>query len=156
MNIDKEWLKKHSQLPEINDTVLDELLSIAKSAEYTDGDILYTNLETVDTILMVTEGCLTRRSALLDFDGEDLEEMKLQAGEFGNIVRLISDLPSTVTCTALGEVKVLSWHVDDLKKILEKDPEINLKIIKETAAELVQRLYNLDQKLLDNVSWGLA
>ena len=155
MSIDREWLKKHSAFPEMNDALLDALLNIASEREYADRDVIYTELEDFDEVLLVTNGSLHQRSALFDFE-EEPDEMKVMVGHFSNEVRLVSDLPSTLTCTAHGNVKVLCWQTSDLKEFCEKNPEIHFQIVKKIASEVVRRLYGMNQMLLNNVSWGLG
>ena len=154
MSVTIEALRKCELFDACDDALLRDVLAQSKEREYSAGDVVYAEMAESDEMYLVLEGRLLHTSALLEAAGVDAE-MAVEPGEISNLVRFIAEGPSYLSCVADADTKVLVWNAEEAVALWDKHPEIGYRVVTAVARLLYRRLGQLNQVILDRVSWGL-
>ena len=96
----------------------------------------------------------SHRVLVLDAAGVDYE-LVAGPGETSDVARFLTEGPSYVGCVADTDTKVMVWRVQEAAEFWDRHPEIGYRIVTSMAKLLYRRLQQLNQIILDRVSWGL-
>ncbi len=81
--------------------------------------------------------------------------MAVEPGEVSNLVRFLAEGPSYLSCVADTDTKVLVWKAQEAAEFWDSHPEVGYRVVTGIAKLLYGRLQQLNQIILDRVSWGL-
>ena len=154
MSFGIEALKKCALFDPCDDALLEQLLALGEERAYAAGDVVYAEEAESDELYLVLEGRLRHTFALLDAAGADYE-MLAGPGEVSNAVRSITEGPSYVGCVADTDTTVMVWKAEEAAGFWDKHPEVGYRVVTAVAKLLYERLQQLNQIVLDQVSWGL-
>ncbi len=154
MSVGIEALRKSELFATCDDALLAEILAQAEERTYAAGDVVYAEMAESDELYLVVEGRLLHSSALLDAAGVEYR-MAVGPGEASNLVRFLAEGPSYLSCAADTDTKVLVWKAQEAAEFWDQHPEIGYRVVTGIAKLLYRRLQQLNQIILDRVSWGL-
>ena len=154
MSVGIEALRKSGLFDACDDALLEQVLAQAEERAYAAGDLVYAEMAQSDELHLVIEGRLRYTSALLDSAGVDYD-MVVEPGDVSNLVRFIAEGPSYLSCVADTETKVLVWKAQEAIEFWDQHPEVGYRVVTATAKSLHRQLQQLNQIILDRVSWGL-
>ncbi len=154
MSVGIEALRTCELFDACDDALLEEVLAQAEERAYAPGDVVYAEEAEADELFLVLEGRLRHTFALLDAAGVDYE-LTVGPGEVSNAVRFLTEGPSYVGCVADTDTTVLVWKAPEVADFWDKHPEVGYRIVTGIARLLYQRQQQLNQVILDQVSWGL-
>lgn len=149
-----EALRKSGLFDACDDALLEQVLANAEERTYKASEPVYAEMSECDEIYIVLEGRLRHTSALLDAAGVDYD-MPVEQGDVSNIVRFLAEGPSYISCVADTDSKVLVWDANEAAVFWDQHPEIGYRVVTAIAKRLNQRLQQLNQIILDRISWGL-
>ncbi len=154
MSVGIEALRKSALFDACDDALLERVLAQAEERTYAVGDQVYAEMAESDELFLVIEGRLLHTSALLDAAGAEYR-MTVEAGEVSNLVRFLAAGPSYLSCVADTDTKVLVWKAQEAAEFWDKYPEVGYQVVTAISKQLYQRVQQLNQLILDRVSWGL-
>ncbi len=154
MSVGIEALRTCELFDACDDALLEEMLAQAEERAYAAGDQVYAEEAETDELYLVLEGRLRHTFALLDAAGADYD-LAAGPGEVSNAVRFLTEGPSYVGCVADADTTVLVWKAPEVADFWDKHPEVGYRIVSGIAKLLYRRLQQLNQVILDQVSWGL-
>ena len=154
MSVGIEALRKCELFDACDDALLEEVREQGEEREYAAGDLVYAERAEHDELYLVLEGRLRHTFAVLDAAGVDYE-MAVEPGEVSNEARILTAGPSYVSCMADTDTKVMVWNAQEALEFWDQHPEVGYRIVTSVARLLYRRLQQLNQIILDRVSWGL-
>jgi CRP-like cAMP-binding protein len=154
MSVGIETLRKSGLFDACDDALLEQVRAQGKERTYAAGDLVYAEMAQSDELYLVLEGRLRHTSALLDAAGVDYD-MPVEPGEVSNVVRFLAEGPSYISCVADTDTKVLVWKAQEAAEFWDQHPEIGYRVVTAIAKRLHQRLQQMNQIILDRMSWGL-
>ena len=154
MSLGIEALRKCELFDACDDALLEEVLAQGEERAYAAGDLVYAEEAEIDELYLVLEGRLRHTFAVLDAAGVDYE-MAVEPGEASNAVRFLTEGPSYIGCVADTDTKVMVWKAQEVAEFWDRHPEVGYRIVTSIAKLLNRRLQQLNQIILDRVSWGL-
>ncbi len=149
-----EALRKSGLFDACDDALLERMLEQGEERTYAAGEQVFAEMSECDELYMVVEGRLRHTSALLDAAGVDYD-MPVEPGDVSNVVRILAAGPSYISCVADTDSKVLVWDAQQAAGFWDQHPEVGYRVVTAIAKRLNQRLQQLNQIILDRVSWGL-
>lgn len=154
MSLGIEALRKCELFDACDDALLEEVLAQGEERAYAAGDLVYAEEVECDELYLVLEGRLLHTFALLDAAGVDYE-LAVGPGEVSNAVRFLTEGPSYIGCVAGTDTKVMVWNAQEAAEFWDRHPEVGYRIVTGIAKLLYRRQQQLNQVILDRVSWGL-
>ncbi len=154
MSVGIEALRKSELFEACDDALLEKVLAQAEEREYAAGEQVYAEMAESDELYLVIEGRLLHTSALLDAAGVEYR-MAVEPGEVSYLVRFLAEGPSYLSCVADTDTKVLVWKAQEAAEFWDQHPEVGYRVVTAISKLLYQRLQQLNQIVLDRVSWGL-
>lgn len=154
MSVGIEALRKCELFDACDDALLEEVLAQGEERAYAAGDLVYAEEVECDELYLVLEGRLLHTFAVLDAAGVDYE-MAVEPGEVSNEARILTEGPSYVSCVADTDSTVMVWKAQEAVAFWDRHPEVGYRIMTSVAKLLYRRLQQLNQIILDRVSWGL-
>ena len=154
MSVGIEALRKSELFEACDDALLEKVLAQAEEREYAAGEQVYAEMAESDELYLVIEGRLLHTSALLDAAGVEYDMVE-EPGNVANLVRFIAEGPSYISCLADTDTRVLVWKAKEAIAFWDRHPEVGYRVVTATAQLLHRRLQQLNQIILDRVSWGL-
>ncbi|MDD4871545.1 MAG: cyclic nucleotide-binding domain-containing protein [Kiritimatiellae bacterium] len=105
------------------------------------------------SILFIRKGRAEVRKSLGKNNHKFLRE--LHAGEFFGEMCFLNNVPRSASVVALEDCEILELNGADFDKLVRKYPEIGLKVYKNIASELVDRLRRNNEELKKAVLWAI-
>jgi CRP/FNR family transcriptional regulator, cyclic AMP receptor protein len=105
------------------------------------------------SLLLIRKGRAEVRKSLGKNNHKFLRE--LCAGEFFGEMCFLNKVPRSASVVALEDCEILELESTDFDKLVRKYPEIGLKVYKNIASELVDRLRRNDEELKKAVLWAI-
>lgn len=149
----KQLLKQSALFAGATETVIEQFLSRAEVVHFEAGEIPVAEATVSERILMVVEGEV-KVSVEMQADAE-LKFLHAGPGAFLGLVNFFGAVAQPCTATALTEVKALAWRADDWQRLAEADPAFGCQLSQRIGRELVERMSNWINNLLNTVSWGV-
>ena len=150
----KEILTQSALFKGADDGVITKLLEQAQSRCFAAGEIPLAEATVTNQILMVLEGDLQIEVALQSSD-QELKILHAGPGTFLGLVNFFGVVSQPYSATALTEVKALAWKTEDWQKLCEANPAFGYRLSQRIGRELVERMSNWINQLLNTVSWGV-
>ncbi len=82
-------------------------------------------------------------------------DMAVEPGDISNLMRFIAAGPSYLSCVADVDTKVLVWKAPEAIEFWDRYPEVGYRVVTAIAKLLHSQVQQLNQVILDRVSWGL-
>ncbi len=154
MSIGIEALRKCELFDAADDALLEQVLAQSEERVYAAGEQVYAEMAESDELYLVVEGRLRHTSALLQAFGADYE-LVVESGEVSNEVRFLAEGPSYISCEAETDTKVLVWKAKEAVAFWDQHPEVGYRMVTSISKLLLRRIHQLNDAILDRVSWGL-
>ena len=137
-----------------SEAIIASFMQRAEAIRFAAGEIPVAEATVTDRIVMIVEGSV-RLEVALQSPGEDLKIMQAGPGTFLGLVSFFGAAAQPCTATALSEVKALAWKAEDWRSLCEADPVFGCRFSQRIGRELVERMSNWIDHLLNTVSWGV-
>lgn len=135
----------------------DEIAIIEKALKTHDkeeGEIIFREGDPGNDLFIVKSGIVASSVKLPD--GSDREVATFEPGNFFGEMSIFENAPRSATCYCSEKCSVVSLHDKDFFQIVEKNPDIAMKIMYRMLNIVTQRLRNTSEFLSDMVTWGDA
>lgn len=146
-------LLKHSALFEgASAGIVATFLERAATVHLAAGEVPIAESTVTDQILMIFEGELRLEVALQEID-QDLKLLRAGPGTFLGLVNFFGTASQPFSATALTPVAALAWKADDWRRLCEENPAFGYQLSQRIGRELVERMSNWINNLLNTVNW---
>ena len=126
---------------------------ICRIREFTKGDEVVVEGERGGSLLLIRKGRAEVLKSLGNKDHKFLREIK--QGEFFGEMCFLKKAPRSASVHCLENCEILELDGADFDKLVLKYPEIGLKVYKNIAGELVDRLRRNNEELKKAVLWAI-
>ncbi len=154
MSVEIEALRKSGLFDAVDDALLEKVLEQGEARTYAAGELVFAEMAESDELYLVLEGRLRYESALLEAAGVDYD-MVVEPGDISNLMRFIAAGPSYLSCVADVDTKVMVWKAQEAIEFWDRYPEVGYRVVTAIAKLLHKQVQQLNQIILDRVSWGL-
>lgn len=118
----------------LSDEELKNIINMVTRKEYLKGAVLCREGEVYDSLFLIREGKI--KISKITRDGKEQIIHILTKGDFFGETNLFDDIISSFTATAITNSRVCILSRGDLEGILNKNPSISIKILKELTYRL--------------------
>jgi CRP-like cAMP-binding protein len=139
-DLSEEELARVGKLCSEKNFSADELIFI----EHTEGDEMF----------LLLEGEV-RISLEMANEDEAMPLVTLGSGEVFGELSVVDDSPRSATARAGTDCRCLVLKKEDFDRLIEEDHDLGFSVMRNVARLVSRRVRNTNQKILDNVSWGL-
>ena len=129
------------------------IAGICRIREVEKGEEVVSEGEDGGTLLLIRKGRAEVRKALDTAKHKYLRE--LRTGDFFGEMCFLHKAPRSASVVALEKCEILELNNDDFDRLAEKYPEIGLKVYRNIAVELVERLRRNNEELKRAVLWAI-
>ena len=140
-----ELLKKVYLFRDMEEDELEELASLAKSCTFYQGDVIFREGDTGDSIYVIRLGSVKIVKA--DREGNESQVAILGTGSHFGEMTVADRQPRSATVIANEHTKLIKFDVNDLDDLFEKHPEIGFKFYRKLSMGLSRRLRNTTEDL---------
>lgn len=120
----------------LSDSELINIIKLAIKREYIKGEVLCSEGEVSDNLFLIRDGKI--KISKMTKSGKEQILHILTKGDFFGEANLFDNKESTFTATAISNAKLCTLSKANLQLILEKNPEISMKILRELSHKLVE------------------
>jgi len=150
----KQLLSKSALFEGADEAVIGKFLERAETIRFAAGEIPVAETTVTDRLLMIVEGDL-QIGVELSAPDQALKVLRAGPGTFLGFVNFFGAVSQPYTATALTEVKALAWKAEDWRQLCEANPAFGYQLSQRIGRELVERMSNWINQLLNTVSWGV-
>lgn len=152
MNID--FIKKVKIFDTLEDSEAEKVLSLIKIKELIKGDIVFNEGDMDSTIYIVEEGRVKVIHEISPKESKTLATLT-KYDVFGELA-IFDSSPRSATVMAADITRLCVIKSDEFLDLLNSDNNIAAKVYKEIIIEVADRLRRANEKLQDNITWGLT
>ncbi len=145
-------LKSIEILSSLSPEELESLHTIMRTEGYRQGQTLFNEGDTGDTMYIVLSGVVSISVNLPD--GKVLEIAEITEGNFFGEMSIFDSVPRSATCSTKCDTIVLSLKAGDFYELIKNNPEAGIKIMHRMLNITAMRLQNTGAFLSDMVTWG--
>jgi len=150
----KESLKTISIFSDLNDSELDRLAEVCSERTYLADEFIFVEHTEGDELFMILDGEV---SIQLELSNEEDSMPLLSLGK-GNVfgeLSVVDNAPRSATARAATDTHLLVLGKKDFDNLIESDHDLGLKVMRNVAQLVSKHVRTTNQKILDNVSWGM-
>lgn len=131
---------------------INKIIKYFKTHDIGKNEILFNEGDSGNDLFIVKSGVIASTVTLPD--GGQRAIASFEAGNFFGEMSIFEKAPRSATCSCDEKCSLLSLHEKDFYEIVEKYPDIAIKIMYRMLNITTQRLRNTGEFLSDMVTWG--
>ncbi len=139
--MEKQLLRRVSLFSGLKEDELDALAEVTARKTFQKHSVILLAEEEGNSLFIIQKGRV--KVSILSEDGREIVLTLLGDGEFFGEMSLLDGLPRSATVIALEDTEALMLRREDLLRLIERTPQIAIKLM----AELTIRLRKTDQKI---------
>ncbi len=121
---------------------------IVHERHYQAGEVMFQMGHPGAAMFIIKKGAIQIVIPNAQGDGSDLELATLKSGSFLGELALLDDSPRSASAIVAESTIAYAFFRSDLNRLIESDPAIGSKILKELAMIIGQRLKHTNEQLL--------
>ena len=153
MNTLKELLDEHHKIVSFENGDIDLLLGISEIVELEQGELLFQDQESGDSIYLVISGSIDMFTRF----NENLDQtiMTVRIGGLVGAMAMMDDGLRGINARAAEQTEVYKFDCDKLQSIIAADDSLSSKLFRMFNVILSQRLRIVMKSLRQNVEWTM-
>ena len=147
----KQGLRKCTVFSELSGAELEQVASLALEKQCEAGNIIFREGDSVDELLVVEEGRVAVQMTIPEALGQRGRKVTVDVVSKNEIVgwsALVEPYSHTLTGVCLQKVKVLAVNGNKLRRLVQDDPSIGHKVLKQLIKVVALRLHDTRQVLI--------
>ena len=138
----------------LDEDEIHQVAGICAERRYHEGEIIFVEHTEGDELFGILAGEV---SISLELASEDdaMPLVTLRAGDVFGELSVVDESPRSATARALTDCLVLVIRKKAFDALMEADHDLGFKVMRNLARLVSQRVRSANQKILDNVSWGM-
>lgn len=121
---------------------------------YHEGEIIFVEHTEGNELFLILEGEVTIQLELTNQD-DAMPLVTLGPGDVFGELSVVDEAPRSATARCVRSARVLVLTKEDFDRLIESDHDLGLKVMRNVAQLVSRRVRQANQKILDNVSWGM-
>lgn len=152
--METELLRRIPLFSELSETELRELLAVSEKRRYPKGNIVLYRGDAGRIIYLILTGCVS--VVLNDERGKEVILRKLEPGNYFGEMAVFDRMPRSATVITSEESEFLIVTENAIKGLIERNPKIALKLIREMSIRLRETNDQLSDLALLDVKGRIA
>lgn len=154
MSVHVQYLSQSSVFADLSTEELARVAGICSERDYPGGEFVFVEHTEGDELFVILEGEVAIQLELAcEEDGMPL--VTLGPGAVFGELSVVDESPRSATARCLTDIKVLVLKKVDFDNLIESDHDLGFKLMRNLARLVSNRVRKANQKILDNVSWGM-
>ena len=149
-----DYLRSVSIFEDLDDEVLERISSICETRDYLRGDIIFVEHTEGDELFLILEGEVTIQLELTS-EEDAMPLITLQKGDVFGELSVVDEAPRSATARCLTDCRLLVLKKADFERVMDSDHTLGYKVMSQVARLVSRRVRYTNQKIVDNVSWGM-
>lgn len=147
-------LKNVSLFNGLEDRDLERVVRICHSRSCKEDEIIFVEHTEGSELFIILEGEV---SITLELASEEdaMPLVTLRRGDVFGELSVVDESPRSATARCLADCEFLVIDKVDLDHLMDSDHELGYRIMRNMVRLVSQRVRSANQKILDNVSWGM-
>lgn len=142
-----DLLKRSDAFAGLSDAQLEKLTALAQPVQFAEGDVLLEEDQRGTRFFLITEGRV-EVVVRAPFEGKQPQSLAtIKAGEVVGELALVDGFLRSATGVALEGVEALAFDNADVKTLMETEPAIGYRVMRNLAGQLAQRIRTTNMKL---------
>jgi CRP-like cAMP-binding protein len=154
MNDAKQLLCRSPLFEGADNPIIEKFMAQAELVRFVAGEIPVAETTVTDSIYLIVEGEL-RISVELEASDAPLKVLSALPGTFVGLVNFFDEVAQPCTVRAQTDVTALVWKAEDWRRLAKANPAFGYELARRIGRELVARMSNWINNLLDTVNWGV-
>jgi CRP-like cAMP-binding protein len=154
MNSYEEILKTVSIFSGLGQEEIRRLAKICSERRYHEAEIIFVEHTEGDELFVILEGEVSI-SLELASEEDAMPLVLLRAGDVFGELSVVDESPRSATARSLRGCRVVVIGKEALDALMESDHDLGFKVMRNLARLVSKRVRSANQKILDNVSWGM-
>jgi CRP-like cAMP-binding protein len=150
----KDWLNSVSIFSDLEGDELERIAERCEERKFSADDIIFVEHTEGNEMFLILEGQV---SIQLELTNEDdvMPLITLKSGDIFGELSVVDESPRSATARSLTDTNLLVLSKRDFDDLMESDHELGYKVMRMIAKLVSRRVRHANQKILDNVSWGM-
>ena len=147
-------LKSVSIFSDVDTYGIQRLGEICQERTYSEDEIIFVEHTEGNELFIILEGEV---SICLELASEEdaMPLVTLRSGDVFGELSVVDESPRSATARALTQCRTLVIRKDQFDALMESDHDLGFRVMRNLARLVSKRVRNANQKILDNVSWGM-
>lgn len=154
MNAYEDILKSVSIFSGLDQNEIHRVAEICTERCYHEGEIIFIEHTEGDELFVILEGEVSI-SLELTSEEDAMPLVSLRNGDVFGELSVVDDSPRSATARASSSCRTLVIDKKAFDSLMEIDHDLGFKVMRNLARLVSKRVRNANQKILDNVSWGM-
>ncbi len=133
---------------------INRLSGICSERRYQEAEIIFIEHTEGNELFIILEGEVSI-SLELASEEDAMPLVTLRAGDVFGELAVVDESPRSATARALTDCRMLVIGKEPLDALMESDHDLGFKVMRNLARLVSRRVRSANQKILDNVSWGM-
>ena len=147
-------LQATSIFSDLDPSEIHRIAELCQERTYQASDIIFVEHTEGNELFIILEGEVSIRLELAS-DDEDMPLLTLGKGDVFGELSVVDDSPRSATARCLSDASVLVLKKEDFDRLIDSDHDLGFKVMRNVAKLVSRRVRATNQKILDNVSWGM-
>ncbi len=147
-----DMLKSIDILSSLDPEELNELYSLMSMERYPEGDTLFREGDTGESMYFVLSGCIA--ISVRTEDGEVVELAQIPEGSFFGEMSIFDSARRSATCVPKADTDVLTLKAADFYRFIKSSPAAGFRVMQAMLRTTAGRLNETGAFLSDMVTWG--
>ena len=153
MEYDK-YLQSVSIFSDLDDDEIAQIATICTERDALREEVLFVEHTEGDELYLILGGEVTIQLELTS-EEDAMPLITLQKGDVFGELAVIDDSPRSATARCLTDCSLVAIKREDLDRVMEGNHTLGFKVMNQVARLLSRRVRSTNQKIVDNVSWGM-
>ncbi len=138
----------------LDEDEIHRVAQICSERRYHGGEIIFIEHTEGDELFAILEGEVSI-SLELASEEDAMPLVCLRTGDVFGELAVVDESPRSATARAVTDCRVLVIGKASLDALMEADHDLGFKVMRNLARLVSYRVRTANQKILDNVSWGM-
>ena len=149
-----EGLRSVSIFADLTDDEFRRIGELCAESRCAAGEVVFVEHTEGSEMYLILEGEISIQLELAN-EEDAMPLVSLGKGEVFGELSVVDASPRSATARALEDSRFLVLKKEDLDNLMESDHTLGFKVMRSVAKLVCRRVRATNQKILDNVSWGM-
>lgn len=150
----KEAIHHVSIFQDLTEDETGRVAAICGARSYSEGEVIFVEHTEGNELFLILDGEVTIQLELANQD-DAMPLVTLGRGDVFGELSVVDEAPRSATARCARDARVLVLTKADFDRLIESDHDLGLKVMRNVAQLVSRRVRQANQKILDNVSWGM-
>ena len=149
-----KYLHSVSIFSDLDEAEIEKIAEICVERDFSRDEVIFVEHTEGDELFLILEGEVTIQLELTS-EEDAMPLITLPKGDVFGELSVVDDAPRSATARCLTDCRLLVLNREDFNRVMESDHSLGYKVMYQVARLVSQRVRYTNQKIVDNVSWGM-